>query len=120
MSDQLQIIVCQRCGRGFVLTSTYRDWLARRGAQIILPVLCPTCFMKAGPMPKQRGEVKWFDSKKHYGFIVTTEGEEIFFHQRQILNGDGNETHQGQTVRFHVRHMTKGPEALNVELISSH
>lgn len=119
MSDQLQVIVCQRCGRGFVLTSTYRDWLARRGIQIISPVLCPTCFMKAGPMPKQHGEVKWFNPSKRYGFIVTAEGEEIFFHQRQILNGDGDKAQQGQTVRFHVRHVTKGPEALNVELLSS-
>jgi CspA family cold shock protein len=76
--------------------------------------------MKAGPMPKQRGEVKWFNAKKRYGFIVTTEGEEIFFHRRQILNGDGDEAREGQIVRFHVRQVTKGPEALNVELIPSH
>lgn len=116
MSDQIQMTVCQRCGRGFILTSTYRDWLARRGAKTVLPVLCPTCFLRKGPLPKQRGKVKWFDSRKHYGFIIAEEGKEVFFHQRQVLGGNGEEAHEGQTVRFHVRYSTKGPEALNVEL----
>jgi len=116
MPEQLQMIVCQRCGRGFILTSTYRDLLARRGAKVVVPVLCPTCFMKAGPLPKQRGTVKWFNSRKHYGFIITEEGKEVFFHQRQILGGKGEETREGQIVRFHVRYSEKGPEALNVEL----
>jgi CspA family cold shock protein len=116
MSEQLQMIVCQRCGRGFILTSTYRDWLARRGARVVVPVLCPTCFSKGGPLPKRRGKVKWFDPHRHYGFIIAVEGKEIFFHQRQILGGHGEKAREGQTVRFHVRYSTKGPEALNVEL----
>jgi cold shock CspA family protein len=53
----------------------------------------------------------------HYGFITTGEGEEVFFHRRQILEGDGDEAHKGQTARFHVRYSAKGPEALNVELV---
>ena len=48
-SDQIQMIVCQRCGRGLILTSTYRAWLARRGAKAVVPVLCPTCFLRKGP-----------------------------------------------------------------------
>ena len=83
---------------------------------MVEPVLCPTCFMKNGPLPKQRGKVKWFSSRKRYGFIVAGEGEEIFFHQHQILGDDKSEAHQGQVVRFHVRYSDKGPEALNVEL----
>jgi CspA family cold shock protein len=116
MPDQLRVIECQRCGRGFVLTATYRDWLARRGAQVVVPVLCPTCYLKDGPLPKQHGTVKWFDPHRHYGFIVAGEGEEIFFHQRQILRGRPNDACEGQEVRFHMRYSPKGPEALNVEL----
>jgi cold shock CspA family protein len=67
-------------------------------------------------MPKLHGQVKWFDPRKHYGFIITQEREEVFFHQRQILGNDGNEAHPGQIARFHLRHSAKGPEALNVEL----
>jgi cold shock CspA family protein len=34
--------------------------------------------MKTGPWPKQQGQVKWFNSRKRYGFIAAEEGEEIF------------------------------------------
>ena len=67
-------------------------------------------------MPKLCGQVKWFDTGKHYGFIDAQETGDIFFHQRQILGNDGEEAHQGQTAHFHLRHSAKGPEALNVEL----
>jgi CspA family cold shock protein len=116
MPDQPRVIVCQRCGRGFVLTTTYRDWLARREVKVVVPVLCPTCFSKVGPLPKQRGQVKWFDPHRRYGFIIATEGVEVFFHQRQIVGGNGGDAHEGQVARFHVGYSEKGPEALNVEL----
>jgi hypothetical protein len=79
MSDEHQTIICQRCGCGFVLTSTYRDFLARRGAKVAVPVQCMRCFLKAGPLPKQCGEVKWFSPRKGYGFITTVEENDVFF-----------------------------------------
>jgi CspA family cold shock protein len=117
MSETSRSIVCQRCGRGFVLTSSYRHFLSRRGIKVKVPMLCMTCFLKAGPLPKQEGEVKWFNPRKRYGFIVTEEGQDIFVHQQQILARKGNEPHEGQTVRFHLQHSPKGPEAVNVELV---
>jgi CspA family cold shock protein len=117
MSDQIRTIVCQRCGIGFTLTENYLEWLTRRGARIVVPVLCTTCFMKAGPWPKQQGQVKWFNSRKHYGFIVAKEGEEVFFHQRQIVADNQGDAREGQMARFHIRQSQKGPEAVNVELI---
>lgn len=116
MSGQIRTMVCQHCGIGFTLTENYRNWLARRGVRVVVPVLCTTCFMKVGPLPKQQGQVKWFDSRKRYGFIVAEEGEEVFFHQRQIIEKNGEGAHEGQGARFHVYYSTKGPEALNVEL----
>jgi CspA family cold shock protein len=115
MSDRIRTIVCQRCGIGFTPTENYRNWLARRGVRVVVPALCTTCFMKVGPLPKQHGQVKWFDPRKHYGFITAEEGE-VFFHQRQIIEGSGEGAHEGQEARFHVRYSAKGPEALNVEL----
>ena len=117
MSDQLQVIVCQRCGRGFILTTTYCDLLARRGVEVVVPVLCPTCFLRKGPLPKQQGKVKWFDPRRRYGFIIAEEGEEVFFHQQQVVGGNGNDVHEGQTARFHMHYSEKGQKALNVELI---
>ena len=115
MLDQVSLVVCKRCGNSFILSSNYRDWLARRGVKVAQPMLCPTCFVKVGPLPKRHGVVKWYNPSKHYGFISIKEGEDVFFHQRQIVEGS-EETLEGQTVRFHVRYAEKGPEALNVEL----
>jgi len=117
VSDKDRIVTCQHCGRGFMLTATYCNFLTRRGAQVIVPVLCMNCFMKRGPLPKQRGKVKWFSRRKNYGFIVSEENEQLFFHQQQILETDGNAPQKGHAVRFHVRYSPKGPEALNVELL---
>jgi len=117
MSDHLQTVTCQRCGCAFAVTDNYRDFLGRRGVRVVVPLLCTNCFLKVGSLPKQHGEVKWFNARKRYGFIVTEEGEEAFFHERQILEGDGDGPHQGQRVRFHLHYPIKGPEALNVELI---
>jgi CspA family cold shock protein len=119
MSDQFEMIECQRCRQGFLLTPTYCDWLSRRGVEVILPVLCPTCFTKAGPVPKKLGKVKWFDTNKQYGFIVAEDGEEVFVHQQQIIEGEASEVCEGQPVAFHVRQGSKGPKALNVELVKT-
>jgi cold shock CspA family protein len=117
MAEQFQTVTCHRCGSGFVLTTTYQNLLSRRGAKVVIPVLCPTCFLNGGPQPKQRGTVKWFSLRKHYGFIVTDEGEEVFFHEQQILEENGNKVRSGHTVQFHLHYPIKGPEALNVELV---
>ncbi len=116
MQGELQVAVCQRCGRGFVLTHTYRGFLERWGRPVIVPVLCPSCFLEEGPLPKRRGEVKWFSTQKRYGFIAAGEDKDVFFHEQQLLGEADTAPHTGQHVRFHVRRSPKGPEALNVEI----
>jgi CspA family cold shock protein len=116
MPSEGKVAVCQRCGSGFIITDTHRDLLLRRQAHVIVPVLCPTCFVRHGPQPKRHGEVKWFNPGKRYGFIVDETGEEIFFHQEQLLAAKSSNLPGGQRVRYHVRYRAKGPEALNVEL----
>jgi CspA family cold shock protein len=118
-SDGSQTVVCQRCGRGYVLTPTYLDLLERWGDKAIVPVVCPTCFIRAKTLPKEEGKVKWFNPRKHYGFIATEAGDEVFFHQEQLLDDSGQAPRDGQAVRFHVRFARKGPQALNVELVQA-
>jgi CspA family cold shock protein len=102
-----------------VVIDTHRDFLARRGEKVHVPVLCATCFRRQGPLPKRTGKIKWFNARKQYGFIATDDGEDIFVHQRQILDDQTSVPHKGQTARFHVQQSIKGPEALNVELLPS-
>jgi CspA family cold shock protein len=77
------------------------------------------CYFKSGPLPKERGEVKWFSERKRYGFLVGERGQEVFFHRDQLLSTNGHGPLQGQEARFHVRYSGKGPEALNVELVEN-
>ncbi len=117
MSSSTRAATCQECGSGYILTSSYTDLLERRQVHVVVPVLCPTCFLTKGPMPKQQGKVKWFNPEKQYGFIIADTGEELFFHQEQLLSRHHHDLKGGQTVRFHVHYPVKGPEALNVELM---
>ena len=115
MTEKVDVRVCQRCGRGYVLTATYNDFLARWGRNVIVPVLCPTCFLEKGPLPKVKGRVKWFSARKHYGFLTLGEERDVFFHQEQLLAEADQSLREGQVVRFHLQNSPKGPEALNVE-----
>lgn len=64
-----------------------------------------------------QSRVKWFDNVKGYGFIDSTEGQDIFVHYKQI-EGDGYKTlREGQQVEFELSKGDKGPLAINVKLM---
>jgi CspA family cold shock protein len=63
-------------------------------------------------MPK--GNVKWFDEKKGYGFITTGEEEDIFVHFSEI-QGEGFKTlKEGDEVEFEISENDKGKYATKV------
>lgn len=63
---------------------------------------------------RERGEVKWFNGKKGYGFIVRENGEEIFVHYREIQGQGRRVLSEGQKVEFRVGQGQKGAEAQEV------
>jgi len=68
--------------------------------------------------PQESGTVKWFNRSKGYGFIIRDNGEEVFVHQRSIVNS-GDRTQRpvlrdGQKVSFVVAHLEKGAQAEQV------
>jgi CspA family cold shock protein len=101
------------------LAETYLDLIQRRGGKVVVPLLCPTCCLTKGPLPKLRGRIKWFNPRKHFGFIAAEEGAEVFFHGDQLVEDNGHASREGQTVLFHLHYPPKGPAALNVELIEA-
>jgi CspA family cold shock protein len=67
----------------------------------------------------QIGSVKWFDPKKGYGFIVGTEGKDIFVHYSSI-QGDGFRTlHDGDEVEYELRSSDKGLQASTVRVMKT-
>ncbi len=63
------------------------------------------------------GIVKWFNSKKGYGFIEQEDGPDVFVHHTGI-SGTGFKTlYEGDRVSFDVEQGTKGPAATNVTVV---
>ena len=61
------------------------------------------------------GKVKWFDSSKGYGFIISEEGKEVFVHFSQIIQDGYKTLDEGQEVTFDVEIGEKGQLAKNVK-----
>ncbi len=81
-----------------------------RGEEIVGPET-----IQIDPMTgKYIGRVKWYNTKKGYGFIVRGAGEEIFFHKSATV-GEVEEYEEGQWILYDVETTAKGPEASDVE-----
>ncbi len=63
------------------------------------------------------GRVKWFDSKKGFGFIEAAELEKDVFVHHSGIAGDGyRHLKEGDQVDFDIEETDKGPQAVNVRL----
>jgi CspA family cold shock protein len=60
------------------------------------------------------GTVKWFSSKKGYGFITMEDGQEVFVHYSAIDGNGFRSLEQGEKVQFEVSQGPKGLQAANV------
>ncbi|QSX05319.1 cold-shock protein [Sedimentibacter sp. zth1] len=62
------------------------------------------------------GTVKWFDSKKGFGFISCDDGNDVFVHFSAITSDGFKTLEEGQKVNFDIIDGQKGPQASNVTL----
>jgi cold shock protein len=66
------------------------------------------------------GTVKWFNDSKGYGFIAPEDGsKDVFVHFSNIVGNGFKTLNEGAKVEYEVREGAKGPEALNVTLVTS-
>lgn len=65
----------------------------------------------------EKGTVKWFDSKKGFGFITMENGNDIFVHYSAIQSDGFKNLEEGQSVEFEVVDGTKGRQAANVKAL---
>lgn len=60
------------------------------------------------------GTVKWFDSKKGYGFIVGPEGRDVFVHFSTIVGDGFRSLRDGEEVEYELTQGEKGLLATEV------
>ncbi|MCU5132587.1 cold-shock protein [Bacillus cereus group sp. MYBK163-2] len=66
----------------------------------------------------EKGNVKWFNGEKGFGFIEREGGDDVFVHFSAI-QGEGYKTlEEGQAVTFDVEQGQRGPQASNVRKAS--
>jgi CspA family cold shock protein len=64
------------------------------------------------------GTVKWFDSKKGFGFIVNDEGKDVFVHFSSIEGEGFRALKDGEKVSYDEVTSDKGLSALDVKRVA--
>ena len=64
------------------------------------------------------GQVKWFNEKKGFGFIVNEQGDDIFVHYKDIQGVGFKTLHENDSVSYLTDKGPKGLKALEVVMIS--
>lgn len=69
-------------------------------------------------MSKVKGNVKWFNEAKGFGFITPEDGSKDVFVHFSAIQSEGFKTLvEGQKVEFDINEGEKGPSAVNVVAI---
>ena len=62
-------------------------------------------------MSQYKGEVKWFNNAKGYGFLGRDGGADVFVHYSSIQLDGYKTLKEGDKVEFDIIHGSKGPQA---------
>lgn len=69
--------------------------------------------------PKSKGQVKWFNDAKGFGFIEHSDGSDVFVHF-SVIGGDGFKTlKDGEEVVYEMKKGPKGFHAVKVNRVTT-
>jgi CspA family cold shock protein len=66
---------------------------------------------------KASGTVKFFNEQKGFGFITSSDGDDVFVHASNIEGSGFRSLTEGQAVEYETAQGRKGPEAVNVRAV---
>lgn len=64
-------------------------------------------------MKKMKGTVKWYNSRKGYGFIEGEDGKDVFVHRTSLPEGIFLD--EGDKVEYEIEEGDKGPNAKDIK-----
>ena len=113
MASQTQdeILYCARCGISFLWSQEEQKHAGGAPA----PLHCPGCRRLLPAPGRERGQVKWYDPRKQYGFLVRTGQPDIYVHRSAL--GSSRPLRPGDLVEFRVEQTDRGPAAFDVTVI---
>lgn len=106
-----ETLFCERCGISFLWSMEEQ----KAGAGQPPPNLCPGCRQLLPPPHRERGLVKFYNTRKRFGFLVRRNAPELFVHG-SALAGVGRLA-EGDLVEFGVVETERGPAADAVRLL---
>ncbi len=118
-STQDETLYCERCGISFLWTGEEQrtgQTLGERERDL-KPTRCPGCRRLLPPPGYERGEVKWYNPRKRYGFIVRANQPDIFVHRSGIKETGHLRT--GDLVEFAVSETDEKLAACDVTVVAS-
>lgn len=105
---------CERCGISFVWTIEEQKQAAR--SESVAPSLCPGCRTLLPPPGRERGQVKWYNARKRFGFIVRHAQPDLFVAGTAIRGRRA--LRPGDLVEFSVGANAGGPAADAVTVLA--
>jgi CspA family cold shock protein len=60
-----------------------------------------------------KGSIKWYNTRKGYGFIVGEDGKDIFVHRSSVPAGLNLQ--EGDKVQYEVEEAERGQKAVNIK-----
>jgi len=115
---QDEVLFCERCGISFLWSNEEQQIQAADVATdgpVRAPSHCPGCRILLPTSGRERGVVKWYNARKHYGFIARRNTTEIYVHATALE--DSQRLNVGDLVEFGIGQNERGALAEDVRIL---
>ena len=111
-----ELLYCENCGISFLWSIEEQKSSAKEAeSSPKAPSHCPACRQLLPDLQRERGLVKWFNPRKHFGFIVRRNAEEIFAPAAEVKGRV--RLKEGDLVEFTVSSNERGPMASEIRIL---